>query len=416
MGNIMFLVTESKSANGICCTAVMKELKSQGMNIFCITNKEFDYDKEFVKDGIKYYTIKPRLIYRIDSFLMNSTHSKFIEKILTMCRQIINKGKLCLAYFSWPLISPMYTRRIYLMAKKIVRNNCIDTLIPIYTQIDTLIVSNKIKKKNKDLRYIPYFLDSLSGGYGPKVFSKEWTMKRGIKWEKKLLPNADKIIMMQSSRQHYEKNCSSFDYFDRIIFLDLPLFSPHVLEPRDTEWEFEDGTINLLFIGTIPIHIRPIEYFIELFLRLTDARLRFHIIGSSTCESYLKEVARKDSRIRLHPFISHEEAILAMKATDFLVNLGNNNTYMTPSKIFEYMSLGKPIISTAPIHDEPSIVYLEKYPVKHIVYYKNEINGEFVALKEFIMKAYKTRVDVQQLEREFYNNTPKAFASCIRKN
>ena len=61
--NILFIVTESKSANGICCRAVMERLVSEGHNIYCITNSEYtDFPKT---DGVFYKTVKPRLTYRL---------------------------------------------------------------------------------------------------------------------------------------------------------------------------------------------------------------------------------------------------------------------------------------------------------------------------------------------------------------
>ena len=62
--NILFIVTESKSANGICCRAVMEQLVSEGhkyLTVLQIRNIPI-----FRKtDGVFYKTVKPRLTYRL---------------------------------------------------------------------------------------------------------------------------------------------------------------------------------------------------------------------------------------------------------------------------------------------------------------------------------------------------------------
>lgn len=414
MKAMLFLVTESRSANGICTHAVMKEFVQNGHSVYCITNHEYGGKREYEKDGVSYYTVKPRVCYQITSMLEN--HKDISERkkaFLQRLHFLLSKSKLILTCPLWPLISPLYAERIYSKAKRICAEKDIDAIIPVYTQIDTLIAAKKIKERNYNISFIPYFLDSLSGGYGPKVFSQDWTIKRGIRWERKLLPIADSIIMMQSSREHYKKCCSAEKYYPKICFLDLPLFCPQVQHGECTPNFRVKDTVELLFVGTIPAHIRPPQYFMDLFSELKDENLRLTIIGSSTCDEYLQDEARKDPRIKLIPFVSHEDALNAMASADILINLGNNNVHMTPSKIFEYMSFGKPIISTAPIPDEPSIHYLEKYPNSCIVDYSLPLEQNVEKVTAFIRNSRDKVVLAEDIAEQFYLNTPKAFYDLV---
>ena len=51
---------------------------------------------------------------------------------------------------------------------------------------------------------------------------------------------------------------------------------------------------------------------------------------------------------------------------DFLLNIGNDMEYMLPSKIFEYMSYDKPILSSVKCEKDLSINYLKTYQKAHI--------------------------------------------------
>ena len=413
--NILFIVTELKSANGICTKAVMNEYVKKGHNVYCITNRENDFQKEFTKEGVKYFTVRPRFIYKFYSFV-DRVKAVRLKKLLSLVCAVLNKLKLFLSVPIWPLISYSYTLRIYKKAVKICKEKNIEYIIPIYTQIDTLIAANKIKEKTPKMKYVPYFLDSLSGGYGPKCFSKEWTIKRGLKWEEKLLNNADLIIAMESSREHHEKYSIGRSYYSKIKFLDLPLLTEQKTTCPDSNFLDKDK-INLLYIGTIPAHIRNPKYFLGVFNHIKSDNIILNIVGSNTCPELIADAIKKDCRIRMYPFVNHNEAVSLINQADILVNFGNNNPSMTPSKIFEYMSAGKPIVSTAPITDEPSIKYLKKYDLAFIVDEgEKDIEKTAIELEKFITKNCGKKVDFTHLEKEFYKNTPMAFYDCILNN
>lgn len=397
MKKYLFIVTEIKSANGICCREIMRALQKNGDSVFCITNQLQDLPQDF-----NYIPVKARLSYR----LLNANN-----KVKVFCGKLLNKIKLFLSFSTWPLISHSYTRRIYKLARLICINNEIDCIIPVYTQIDTLIAAKRIKQEFPDIKYIPYFLDSLSGGYGPKICSRKWVIKRGLCWENKLLPLADKIIMMKSSESHHAKYSINRSYYNKIAFLDLPLYIPKINKTTNKEGFISKKVITFLYIGTIPAHIRSPRYFLELFYAIKDSRFKLIIVGTSTCEEYLQNMAKKDKRIQLMPFVSHEKALQMMGEADILVNLGNNNPKMTPSKIFEYMSFGKPIISTAPIPNEPSVCYLKKYPKSLII--EENLNLEENQAKLLTFLNLIDGIECSMLNEVFYLNTPQAFVDNL---
>ena len=402
--NILLLVTELNSANGICAQSVMRELVSRGHSVYCVTNRE----KHGALDkAIQYSYVKPRLVYR----LLNGSDNRKIAKTIGL---LLNKMKLAISYPTWPLISQQYARRIYRAAKLICQKNRIDMIIPIYTQIDTLIAANRIKKEMSDIRYIPYFLDSLSGGYGPKYFPKEWVIRRGIRWEEKLLPLADKIILMESSRLHHEKYSCNEKYYDKFVYLDLPLFQSQTDNQAVTGSILMDADkTNIVYVGSLPTGIRSPEYILKVFEQIKCFNFQLYFIGSEN-NQFLNDFATKDMRVHVIGRCSHEQALQYVQQATALLNIGNSNMHMTPSKIFEYMSFGKPIISTMPIMNEPSKIYLDKYTCKLFLYeWEEEYESAASDLTDFLSNAKNTKVDVEYLKQIFCLNTPRAFAEAV---
>lgn len=58
MKNCLFIVTESRSANGICAAAAAEELKKRGYGVFAATNRETGGVS--FSDGIPVVTYRPR--------------------------------------------------------------------------------------------------------------------------------------------------------------------------------------------------------------------------------------------------------------------------------------------------------------------------------------------------------------------
>ena len=338
-----------------------------------------------------------------------------MSRMLYYIGYTINKFELLLSIPTWPLISPFWTRRIYNKAKAILLKYDIDTVVPIYTQIDTLIATSKLKQSFPEIKYIAYFLDSLSGGYGPKYFSKKWTMRRGFQWERKVLKNADLVVMMDSAKNHYHKYCHTESYFKKTIFLDLPLFSPKsdLGEKQESD---NPELVNIIYVGSIHIPIRNPEYFLKLFCQLPDKNLRLHIVGPNNCYNIMRYYSSIDDRIIVKSSVSHIEAEQLISSADILLNFGNSCPNMTPSKIFEYMSYGKPIISTAPIEDEPCIKYLCQYPLTLIISEKEELIEENTKMViHFISNHQHSICDSKSLMDIFHNNTPQALYQSIAK-
>ena len=144
---VLFIVTEINSANGICSKAVMNELSSDGYRVLCLSNEERELPKgHYTKDNIDFYTVKPRLVYRLENYL-NTMGNGMKKKLLACFTMLLNKSKLFLSIPSWPLISLLYSYRIYKKAKDLCKTENVDVIIPVYTKVDALIAAEIIKKK-----------------------------------------------------------------------------------------------------------------------------------------------------------------------------------------------------------------------------------------------------------------------------
>lgn len=412
--NYLFIVTESRSANGICTKAIMERL-AESHCVYCITNREDGQGPAYQQGSVQYYTVRPRLVYSMASRLAQRDAPSARAKAERVALFIINKLKLILTAPIWPLISPLYANRLYRTARSVCRKQSIDCIVPVYTQIDTLIAACRIKKRFRSIQYVPYFLDSLSGGYGPRYFTKDWIRRQGLRWEHLLLPEADHIIAMESSRRHHRAYSSRMVYYDRIHFLDLPLLTAPNPEAALGPDLMDPHQINLVYVGTLPNGIRSPEYVLKVFSHIRDQRWQLYFVGEDGHEK-LNFAARQDPRIHVIGRVSHETALRYEAQASALVNIGNRNPNMVPSKIFEYFSWGKPIVSTAASGDEPSIPYLRRYPrVLILDETAPDPGAEAERLVAFIDAARGASICPSVIQKEFYSNTPEATVAFLQE-
>ena len=108
----------------------------------------------------------------------------------------------------------------------------------------------------------------------------------------------------------------------------------------------------------------------------------------------------------------------AYDRTDVLINIGNSVLNQMPSKIFEYISSGKPIINVFKSPDCPTLKYLTRYPLA-LNLFEGEITEhpaeKAAAIRAFCRETRGKRVPAEEIQSTFAANTFEAFADTIAK-
>lgn len=396
---IVICALQRLSANGICANMVVDELIRRGHEVIWVCNREL---ADSVSSGrLKYVHVKPRWI---DRQLAKFEDRPFLKRALIL----INRLGMLRALHTWPLISKKYSKRVAEATAN--ASFDADVIVGTYTQIDAVIAANEAKKNNPQLRYIAWYLDSFTGGHGPRFLNAEEIERRGKRWNRKLLANVDAIVAMESSRRFHEEHCSGEPWFDKLHFLDLPLLNLDMASNLQPIRKRGNKKL-ILYMGTIPEGVRSPDYFLRVLGCIRDDSLRVLFVGDKTDRSLIKACAQ-DRRIEVRGRVSHEEAMRLLASADYLLTLGNRLTNMTPSKIFEYMAFRKPIVATYPIDSEPSLPYLERYGDVLLL---DERGDPFIAAKrmtDFLNVSHEP-ISFDELTSIFWKNTPSAFCDLI---
>lgn len=399
MKNILFLVDyylPEASPNGICCSNIIEELKKNGCNcyVLCYTRKKEE----------KLEKIDDVLIYRI---IEKKKKNNFFKKI-------ISYAKWVMPFCYEPVYKENYKiKKLYKCSKKIIKEYGIDTIICSHLPVETIIVGSRLKKQFPNTYICAYMLDAFSGNFLPRFLPSKVTLAKKIKWENNCLKKLDNSYIMESCKNHHKKYSIKKTWYRKAIYTDIPSL---ILSDKISYIE-DRKKIKILYVGSIDQYVRDPRAIIEILLKLSDENIECEFVGNISCPDAF-EILKKTlgKKIKFTNHIPHQAVLKKIKEADVMLNIGNLTTNMVPSKIFEYISFKKTIISTYVIDNEPSTQYLKKYPKALIIDGRklNELSKEDII--NFIKNNINKDISDREIKKIFYKNTPEFFVKKLMFN
>lgn len=400
MKRVMFLLdyySPNASPNGVCVEKVAKCFVRNGWEVAIVCFKNPQEPQEEEKNGIKIYRVcdpgNPHKNTKIDAV-------KFYSRWLLPSKHPITERK-------------QVTQQLYEGAEQILSMKEYNTVVCVHLPVETLIAGVYIKEKHPEITVVSYMLDSLSGGFIPRFLPNQFARKRKLTWENNIFKRFDRVVLMKSSKAHHEKYLSMEEWYDKAVYLDIPLLEENPVSSERHKSEAE--TLTITFCGLLNDPYRQVKHFLQIAQKCKE--YRFIFAGSSNIETELREIQNeKGSNIVYLGQVQHSTVEELLIKSDVLLNLGVTVPSAISGKIFEYMSYGKPIISTYSIDDEACIPYLRKYKLGLLIDERSgTVAQQAEQLSAFVEKTKNQRADFNSVERIFYLNTPQAFVDYLSK-
>lgn len=162
-----------------------------------------------------------------------------------------------------------------------------------------------------------------------------------LKLSKLLMKKFKKVIVLSKHLALDFAPNSKFMVLESIFDPDFNCQPEHI--ERDSQ---QDGVIRIAYFGSVNKQY-GIEKLAKIF-NLINGSAELHIYGKGDYSDQLKSHVNK--RIIYHGFINPDKVALEIQKYDFLINArtpsDNYVKYSFPSKVTEYMSSGRPLITT----------------------------------------------------------------------
>lgn len=286
--------------------------------------------------------------------------------------------------------------------KALKTNNNFDYILSVHCPSKNHDLAYKITKK--DDKWILYNFDPYVFNY--QLLETMWFRKLKEKiWAKKTY----RVVCAEGILEENQRK--SYDSFSNTPKLSLPLPNFNI-DWSNYEKEHSDKII-LRYTGAFYSDIRNPDYLIDLLKDLDSQKFSVEFYGN--CCNYLKKnYSQLPKCFDLKGTVKVEECHKLVETADILINLGNGCPNQIPSKTFEYIATGKPILNIYYNEADPSLPYLKRYPV-----ILNLKQGEIADKQEIINFCTSSKAFKKEVLAELYNdisteNLVKRFCDFIK--
>lgn len=173
------------------------------------------------------------------------------------------------------------------------------------------------------------------------------------------------------------------------------------------------GQIRCLFCGAM-YAARNMDFALEVMDAISKANpeifFDFYVLGDT---SAVKAASEKNSNIRLFAPVSPTEIFGIMQSHDVLINIGNVMTNQVPSKIYDYISTGRPILNFLCNKDCPTVDVLRNYPLSLSLHSSVPVNEAAEEVSAFIKANAHKRESYSHVETHYYENTINCVANIM---
>ena len=257
---------------------------------------------------------------------------------------------------------------------------------------------------------IPWIAVCFDPYFDCRIFSPDRLEERKRREEAVFRPAA-RVLMTYPTDRDYLRAGVAFS--DKILGMEMPGIAPREPEIREPG-SGSDTVCRCSFFGMLYREIRDPQPAIALFTEAGDGiEMRFAgVIDGAEKEEYFPEGCACKHIGRL----AGEALAKEYDAADVLVNIGNAVDNQMPSKIFEYISTGKPIINICKSGDCPTLKYMEKYPAA-LNLFEEDIGTSLRdcarQVREFCRKYKGQRVPAETIRELYAENTFDHFAGTL---
>lgn len=267
----------------------------------------------------------------------------------------------------WPDASCLWYWPARRVALELVRKRSHDVIISVSPGFTAVMVGQAVLRACPQARWVVDIGDpfSLQVDAAPNNRALYGALNRRA--ERRALRRAELITV--TTPQTSARYAQAFPETASKLQVIPPLLSIPPAEPGAPLFA-QDGTIRLVYVGTLYRGLREPQFLLELYKGLSGrrpgVRYELHLYGDThEFASLLDEWRQRlPGTLHVHGMVARETIARAVEAADLLVNIGNSSSDQLPSKVVEYAASGKPILNLARSPDDSSAFFLESYPDK----------------------------------------------------
>ncbi len=286
-----------------------------------------------------------------------------------------------------------------------------DQLVPCSSPFEGVIACAEYAKQHPNVKLTPVIFDQFadSGTLCKTCFTRELKRKANIAVEREVL-EASELVLNVTWEEHvrkYHPNC-----LDKLVHIEHPL----LVRPKENTCppsREERSRSRVIFAGSLSAGVRDPEFALNLFCRLGDvAHLDMYVMGSGRDLVQPTSLENPDAVSLLDAVPASEMASLLAKA-DCLLSIGNTTNDQKPSKVVEYMAMGKPILHICSIAGDPVRGDVAAYPLGCVIEAGEDSVRACETVRAFLERTRGEEMTFDEVEDLFRDENPEAAAERL---
>lgn len=304
------------------------------------------------------------------------------------------------------------------LARKLHKENKYDCIISLSYPFVMNEIAYEIKKYDSKVKWYAYQFDPYT--FNTTLDKKNYKLR--LKKEIKILNKADKIFLPE---ENFKQNMKT----ELSVLKEKYIQFPYALVEKNNklikkEKNNKRECINFVYTGTLYKNIREpnktLDFFYILREKKISYKLDFYYRTVPELEKTLQEYKEKlGDNLVLHKEESKEICDQASYNADVLINIGNTTSNQTPSKVFENISMCKPIVNFYSIDEDTTKNQLKKYEISLNIDTRKEYTGKIIEkFIDFCLENKEKEVSFEEATKNFLKSheVAKKFIQIIGEN
>lgn len=298
--------------------------------------------------------------------------------------------------FSW------YTHSVLKELERLQQNNPVDAVFAVTAPYPALIAGLEWKKRYPKCKLINYIIDPYRFA---SIFEKILHFRKYKRIESQIYKLTDHIFVFDALQDQWSLYPSE----------KTDILHTAILEQQSNKKYCNDKYIHLAYTGGFYPKFRNPSYMMSVFERIINSGIRLHIYSNGTCSDILDPYYDKYSTIVIkEPWLPNDVLKATVAGMGILLNISNGIPGFLPSKLFEYIGTGLPIISfyTNGLKEK----LLDRHPLVFQIDCDNTaIDSAAQMVADFIRKNSRRRLSFQEIKNIYPEYTAEYFTATIDK-
>lgn len=314
----------------------------------------------------------------------------------------------------YPYTKRESSKRIYKICTKLIESEQYDLVVAQNNPEESVMVGTWLKKNGYIDRLMIIFWDAIYGKLPRRVIPKQFALRRQFEAENKIAEYADLLVSLYPLKTFHNQYGDVPNALGKRDYLGIPSVThPKSLGASSYKHVIKEDKINMLYSGTI-FRSEYVAYLVELLNKTTYAEsINLIFFSRGVSESDFANYKNNfKGTIHLSGWIPINDLLSLYPDVDYFLSFPGNPTAIC-SKVYEYMSYGKPLVLLYDDDNDVNVSTFSRYPACLSLDERLASDKHIHSLEEYIMRTKNVSISFEEVEKLFPNDTASAYQNLI---